>query len=586
MSFIQRPNENEKERALSYISRLLDEARNNKDERIEDIESLEEIQKLLSQKKYGLIWEQHAEKTEETMKIKIPIFEEKNNKKISDNTDSSTFNFLLEGDNLHSLHLLEKTHTDKIDIIYIDPPYNTGNKDFSYNDDFVDSLDEFKHSKWLSFMERRLKIANRLLKKDGIIFISIGDEEVAQLKLLCDEIFGSNAFKENIMVEISSTTGMKVGTAQKGGIVKNGEYILVYSKSDLVSTNRQPLYDFVPGFDTHFSLFLSDDGSISKTVDEIRSIPTLVDEINRLKSDSEKVTLKTFSKYLNQSSVLTDFVIENVHKFVRLRTEVPAIPYTTISSLEEGKWIKWKSLKRKEPYYLTLHNGKPANLASMQSTYHYTDNFKPVYGRSIIRGDYWKEFWIDMGNIGKEGGVSFKNGKKPVRLIKQLLKWSNRPEGIVLDFFAGSGTTGDAVSQMNDENANYNQKFILATNDEVIDITYKRMKNISENIPMNLKYFNTDFIDKNAENLENSLLNNVKTLIELKHGIDLNDSSIAIVTKRRDMDELDLDNLSSIYMRSQTHKMLDRNQLEKLKDIKIIDIPETFFPLEMKEAGL
>lgn len=112
------------------------------------------------------------------------------------------------------------------------------------------------------------------------------------------------------------------------------------------------------------------------------------------------------------------------------------------------------------------------------------------------------------------------------------------------------------------------------------------MKNISENIPMNLKYFNTDFIDKNAENLENSLLNNVKTLIELKHGIDLNDSNIAIVTKRRDMDELDLDNLSTIYMRSQTHKMLDRNQLEKLKDIKIIDIPETFFPLEMKEAGL
>ncbi|MCV5997763.1 site-specific DNA-methyltransferase, partial [Enterococcus faecalis] len=101
-----------------------------------------------------------------------------------------------------------------------------------------------------------------------------------------------------------------------------------------------------------------------------------------------------------------------------------------------------------------------------------------------------------------------------------------------------------------------------ATNDEVIDITYKRMKNISENIPMNLKYFNTDFIDKNAENLENSLLNNVKTLIELKHGIDLNDSNIAIVTKRRDMDELDLDNLSTIYMRSQTHKMLDRNQLE------------------------
>ncbi|MBZ1511411.1 site-specific DNA-methyltransferase, partial [Leuconostoc mesenteroides] len=492
----------------------------------------------------------------------------------------------LEGDNLHSLHLLEKTHLEKIDIIYIDPPYNTGNKDFVYNDDFVDNTDEFKHSKWLSFMERRLKIANMLIKNDGIIFISIGDEEFAQLKLLCDEIFGLNSFRENIMVEISSTTGMKVATAKKGGIVKNGEYILVYSKSDLVSTNRKPLYDFVPGFDTHFTLFLSNEGVISKTVDVIKSTSEIVSEFDRLKSDNEKLNLKTFSKYLNQSSIFMDFVIENIKSFARLRTEVPTIPNEIHKSLEEGKWVEWTSLKREEPYYLTLYNGEIANLATMESTYHNTDDFKSIYGRSIIRGDFWKNFWIDMGNIGKEGGVSFKNGKKPIRLIKQLLKWANRPEGIVLDFFAGSGTTGDAVSQMNNENSSYNQNFILSTNDEVIDTTYQRMKYINHKTPLNLKYFKTELIDKQSDDLENRLLNNVKTLIELKHGIDLDDSAVAIITKRSDMKDLDVSELTTIYMRSQTHKMLDRKQLEELKGITIIDIPETFFPLEMKGAGL
>ncbi|MBZ1541293.1 site-specific DNA-methyltransferase [Leuconostoc mesenteroides] len=586
MTFIERPHENEKSRALTYVSKLLEEAINSKENRAEDIKELEDIQKLLSQKKYGLVWEQHAEKFEEDMKFNIPVFVENKSKKFHNDNNSSKFNFLLEGDNLHSLHLLEKTHLEKIDIIYIDPPYNTGNKDFVYNDDFVDNTDEFKHSKWLSFMERRLKIANMLIKNDGIIFISIGDEEFAQLKLLCDEIFGLNSFRENIMVEISSTTGMKVATAKKGGIVKNGEYILVYSKSDLVSTNRKPLYDFVPGFDTHFTLFLSNEGVISKTVDVIKSTSEIVSEFDRLKSDNEKLNLKTFSKYLNQSSIFMDFVIENIKSFARLRTEVPTIPNEIHKSLEEGKWVEWTSLKREEPYYLTLYNGEIANLATMESTYHNTDDFKSIYGRSIIRGDFWKNFWIDMGNIGKEGGVSFKNGKKPIRLIKQLLKWANRPEGIVLDFFAGSGTTGDAVSQMNNENSSYNQNFILSTNDEVIDTTYQRMKYINHKTPLNLKYFKTELIDKQSDDLENRLLNNVKTLIELKHGIDLDDSAVAIITKRSDMKDLDVSELTTIYMRSQTHKMLDRKQLEELKGITIIDIPETFFPLEMKGAGL
>ncbi|WP_207233201.1 hypothetical protein [Holzapfeliella floricola] len=156
MTFIERPYMNEHQRALSYIDKLLDHAKQDKENRSEDIRELEEIQNLLAVKKYGLVWEPHIEKFEEKLKDNIPVFYEDKTKKICDVTDSNQFNFLLEGDNLNSLHLLTKTHSDKIDVIYIDPPYNTGNKDFVYNDIYLDNSDNFKHSKWLSFMQKKI----------------------------------------------------------------------------------------------------------------------------------------------------------------------------------------------------------------------------------------------------------------------------------------------------------------------------------------------------------------------------------------------------------------------------------------------
>ena len=141
------------------------------------------------------------------MKTKIPVFVEDTDRKIVGNPDSEDYNFLLEGDNLHSLHLLEKTHSEKIDVIYIDPPYNTGNKDFIYNDKIVDKTDGYSHSKWLSFMSKRLEIARNLLSDNGVIFIPIDDNEQAQLKLLCDEIFGESNYLNQISVNSKVSTG-------------------------------------------------------------------------------------------------------------------------------------------------------------------------------------------------------------------------------------------------------------------------------------------------------------------------------------------------------------------------------------------
>ena len=152
------------------------------------------IELLRKQKKYGLVWEDKPEDVEERLREELPVLIEDTSKAIISEEADAPNHILIEGDNLEALTALAYTHEGQIDIIYIDPPYNTGNKDFVYNDQFVDKEDSYRHSKWLSFMAKRLRIAKQLLSDKGVIFISIDDNEQAQLKLLCDEIFGEKNF--------------------------------------------------------------------------------------------------------------------------------------------------------------------------------------------------------------------------------------------------------------------------------------------------------------------------------------------------------------------------------------------------------
>lgn len=185
-------SQQKRQKMLEFLNKLKQEHQDD-----DSLRALDEIETVLNEKKYGLVWEKHTEKVDEMLEHNIPVFCEDESKKIVAN-ENDGYNFLLEGDNLHSLKLLKKTHKGKIDVIYIDPPYNTGNKDFIYNDSFVDKTDGYSHSKWLSFMSERLEIARELLSDDGVIFISIDDNEQAQLKLLCDEVFGDKSFVGNI----------------------------------------------------------------------------------------------------------------------------------------------------------------------------------------------------------------------------------------------------------------------------------------------------------------------------------------------------------------------------------------------------
>ena len=215
-------SQKKREKMLEYLNRLKEI---HKDD--ESRMALEKIETALTEKKYGLVWEEHEEEVDKQLVHNIPVFREIEDKKIVAD-ENADFNFLLEGDNLHSLRLLEKTHKGKVDVIYIDPPYNTGNKDFIYDDNYIGTDDGYRHSKWLSFMNERLKIAKELLSDEGVIFISIDDNEHAQLKLLCDEIFGESNHITSFVRKTKSMTG-----DDGNGLNIQHDYIQIYAKDKL-----------------------------------------------------------------------------------------------------------------------------------------------------------------------------------------------------------------------------------------------------------------------------------------------------------------------------------------------------------------
>ena len=209
-----------REKLLNALDKI---EKNLKDEDL--INSLALIKNEINKKKYGLFWEEHKERVDQELETKIPVLKENKKKRILESKEKD-FNFLIEGDNLHSLYILNKTHKENIDVIYIDPPYNTGKKDFIYNDKIVENEDGYKHSKWLSFLEKRLRLAQKLLKPSGIIFISIDDNELAELKLLCDSIFDERNF-----ISILSIENNPKGRKNSNFISTSNEYCLIYAKN-------------------------------------------------------------------------------------------------------------------------------------------------------------------------------------------------------------------------------------------------------------------------------------------------------------------------------------------------------------------
>ncbi|MFA5407641.1 MAG: site-specific DNA-methyltransferase [Bacilli bacterium] len=506
--------------------------------------NLSMIENELTKKKYGLIWEEHEERVDKELETQIPTFEEVKDKEIiSNKTDK--FNFLLEGDNLHSLYLLEKTHKEDIDIIYIDPPYNTGNSDFCYGDVVLSKEDEYKHSKWLSFMQRRLVIAKKLLKRQGVIFISIDDNEYANLKLLCDDIFGETNF---IGVYIKQS---KVGGGNDSKfIVKEHEYCAVYSKK------LNECYDmFIEHNETYLKRYKESDET-GKYFWDTFARPGLKHPIvyDIIAPDGTKISngwirsKERFEKELNENKIK---IVKN----------------------SKGQW----SVFFKQ--YLNQNGKKPRSMTM-------------DFGGSIDG----KKDLLDV--IGDEKAFSY---PKSVDYIKTLISTVTVDNPIVLDFFAGSGTTGQAVAELNIQDGQKRQ-FILCTNNEnniCENITYKRLYNSSNGVEksrstrFNLKYYRTAYIPRiNSEknNLHNNLLINIKNLIQLENGIEIDDKQIKVYLDEKELDKFSVDKealteCNKIYISSDILLTSEQEKIFEGNNIEVYIIPEYYFKDEILEVA-
>jgi adenine-specific DNA-methyltransferase len=416
-----------------------------------------QISELKKQKKYGLIFEKHIEDVVLECETKIPILKEVKNRKIvqSENTmKNSEGNILIEGDNYHSLSVLNYTHKGKIDVIYIDPPYNTGNKDFIYNDRYVDKEDGYRHSKWLSFMEKRLLLAKELMKDSGVIFISIDDNEQAQLKLLCDEVFGEGNFINTLIWQRAS------GGGNAKGIVTGHDYVLVYQIS-------MPIHDFM-----------------GEKIDEKRfSKDKIVEKEGKKFFVNDDIIRKVFGKY--ESGVERRCFYEDLEQYKNKK-----------QILEINNKIKTGE------YFLIKQVNEKHFIARLESA----ETRKKMY--SIIQGVLNNEGANEMEDLGLPFSYP-----KPTNFIKKIVNSIENSQAVLLDFFAGSGTTGHAVLELNKEDGG-NRKFILCTNngDEKSehkiceDITYERLRRVMkgytnkkgeqvDGLGGELHYYKTGFVE-------------------------------------------------------------------------------------------
>ena len=553
----------------------------------ETLNSLSLIENELTKKKYGLIWEEHEERVDKELETQIPTFREIKDKEIMCNPEER-FNFLLEGDNLHSLYLLEKTYKEKIDIIYIDPPYNTGKEDFIYNDKIIDELDGYKHSKWLSFMDRRIRIAKELLTKSGIILISIDENEEAQLKLLCDEIFGeSNRL---------STHHIKVRYDNKSLNEKNDwqpvmEYVYIYAKDKLSVKAKKPSENYnIDKF-----LYSFDELTNGQTIILGNKKVTIFKQGEWKINKAQKGSLNLLKETWASGSVLkgnTSGKFFDLYLSVRKTIDGLNCLYKVEGIGEDGLGYRYFTGPQKE----TSSRGKFYSGVPLERLDDLNNGTSKKY-RPI--SNYY-DFSADFGNIRQEGNTPFNSGKKPVKMLKELINYHQNKNATVLDFFAGSGSTAQAVLELNKED-NGNRQFILCTNNEnniCEEITYKRIKNVINGygkydaLKTNLKYYRCTYIPRintENENLHNNLLINIKNLIQLENGIEIDDNKIRVYLDEEELDKFstnkeELEVCKKVYISSDILLTSEQEEIFENNNIEVYIIPEYYFEDEIKEV--
>lgn len=535
-------SQEKRQRMLAFLDTIRQEHKDDDDVLI----ALGEIESELNAKKYGLVWEQHEEAVDVMMRTHIPVFTEDTGKEITTSA-GGVYNFLLEGDNLHSLRLLEKTHRGRIDVIYIDPPYNTGSKDFIYEDAYVDGADGYKHSKWCSFMSERLAMAKNLLSDRGLIFISIDDNEYANLKLVCDAIFGEGNF-------VTTCVWQKIHSIKNDAkyLSVNHDYVLIYAKR-------------IENIQIHLLQRTAEMNARYKNPDNDPRGPwqsgDLVANETRTNGNYDVVgpTGKVFNvpnrkHWVYSEENMCELLADNRIWFGKNGTSFPR-KKRFLSEVQDGRtpdtW--WRNEE-------VGHNQEGAR------------DLKKVLGSVVF------------------------NNPKPIRLIKRVLDIAAYDNSIILDFFAGSGTTAQAVMEYNGERKK-NLSYIVCTNNEnniCENVTYERIRRVisgygaTNGIPANLKYYRTDFVARDEEYLSDALLEHIAEMVQLEHGVRIDGQHYIIVMSDEEADALEQNwsnytDVQAMYISKNV--LFTSSQVSLFKDTAQFIIPDYYFNFELREEG-
>lgn len=558
---------------------------------------LSDLEKDVNGKKYGLVFEEHREEIDEVLDTHTPVLTEEEDLFID---NGEQMNFLIEGDNLASLKLLEKTHKGKIDLIYIDPPYNTGNKDFIYDDVFVDKSDSFIHSKWLSFMSARLKIARKLLAPQGALIISIGYQEVHNLNLLCQDIFFD---RQNVVVTVQTSGGKP-----NGGFNYTQEYLMFVVPTDF-SPNAM---SFTGGIERSpfEGLTLS---TFDKTTRPNQTYPIFIEKntmriVGAGKSLAERIA---DGSYLGEAK---DFVFdfneapEGTVALWPISSKGADCVWRLISTRLLHDWklgyIKVSKNKSKacpNEYSLQyLPDGVIRKIESGDLEVIGRENDLPTLklGKNETVGSDIPTIWTEKDFFTTKGSSYVRNifgdkrfpYPKPLEFIVELLRASTSDNSLIVDFFAGSGTTGEATMLLNKETRG-NRRFILCTNNEngiCREVTYERIKRVidKEGYTASIKYYRVDYVpvsERMYYEYADELLSHIRELVELENGVNFTgNAEIGIVLTEDELDNFvtnadDFAKCKKLYMGHDLLPTEEQEQIIKAHGIEISIIPDYYY---------
>jgi adenine-specific DNA-methyltransferase len=636
-----------RDRLISYIEKLKQEHTDD-----ESIILFNELENALTEKRYGLIFEEHTEEVDDLLRENVPVFTVDPERRICSDPEKS-WNFILEGDNLQALYLLEKTHKGKVDCIYIDPPYNTGATDWKYNNDYVGREDDYRHSKWLSMMKSRLLIAKKLLNpQTGVLICTIDEKEYLHLGCLLEELF-PEAYMQMVTIVINPKG------STRGRFSRVEEYAFFCFMPDAyVSGGTDPMLGEIQesnegGQPRWKGLLRSGMGSRREDSPNLY-YPILIDAKNNRIIRAEKtlplgehadITAKidgceaawpvrsdyTEGRWMLSSDTFNEMLAKGYIQLGKYDEKRKTWGFTYLSKkyqeqIESGEL---KIVGHTDNGQSVVVEFTTAQERQIRTVWHRTRHDAGAYGSDLV-----------SSVIGRTRAFSYpKSLYAVIDCLSAIVK--NKPNALILDFFAGSGTTLHAVHLLN-EMYGGNRRCILVTNNEIASEEESRLKKLGykkgdeeweklgiakfvtwprtvcsitgkkENgvphdsdylvndsegnpIPMsrgfvsNVKYFKCDWVSRETDSyLSEALMEHVKEMIELEHAIEVDGVKTCIVLSEEEADELEASwdshsALTRIYI--SRNVLLTTKQNDLFNTVEMHMIPDYYFDIELKEVG-